>query len=62
MENQNRERIQSFDLVVKLLKEGKLNFDGFITHKFKMSEYKKDFTQCLRHPSETIKVVLGNYL
>lgn len=62
MENYNGERIQSFDLVVKLLKEGKLNLDGFITHRYKMSEYKKGFTQCLRNPSETIKVVLENDL
>lgn len=62
METYNGERIQSFDLVVKLLKEGKLNLNGFITHRFKMSEYKKGFTQCLRKPHETIKVVLENDL
>lgn len=62
METYNGEKIQSFDLVVKLLKEGKLNLNGFITHRFKMSEYKKGFTQCLRKPHETIKVVLENDL
>lgn len=62
METYNGQRIQSFDLVVKLLKEGKLNLNGFITHRFKMSEYKKGFTQCLRKPHETIKVVLENDL
>ena len=62
MEDYQGEKIQSFDLVVKLLNEGKLNFDGFITHRFKMSEYKKGFTQCLRNPQETIKVVLENDL
>ena len=62
METYNGERIQSFDLVVKLLKECKLNLNGFITHRFKMSEYKKGFTQCLRKPHETIKVVLENDL
>ena len=62
METYEGERIQSFDLVVKLLNEGKLNFDGFITHRFKLSEYKKGFSQCLRKPHETIKVVLENDL
>ena len=62
MEDYNGEKIQSFDLVVKLLNEGKLNFDGFITHRFKLSEYKKGFSQCLNHPQETIKVVLENDL
>ena len=62
METYNGEKIQSFDLVVKLLKECKLNLNGFITHRFKMSEYKKGFTQCLRKPHETIKVVLENDL
>ena len=62
MEEYNNEKIQSFDLVVKLLNEGKLKLDGFITHRYKMSEYKKGFTQCLKHPNETIKVVLENDL
>ena len=62
MEDYNGEKIQSFDLVVKLVKEGKLSLDGFITHRFKMSEYKKGFSQCLKHPRETIKVVLENDL
>ena len=62
METYNNEKIQSFDLVIKLLNEGKLNLDCFITHRFKMSEYKKGFTQCLNKPQETIKVVLENDL
>ncbi len=62
IETYERKRIQTFDLVVKLLNEKKLNFDGFITHRFKMSEYKKGFRQCLKHPQETIKVVLENDL
>ena len=62
METYKNEKIQSFDLVVKLLNEGKLNLDCFITHRFKMSEYKKGFRQCLTHPKETIKVVLENDL
>ena len=62
METYNNEKIQSFDLVIKLLNEGKLNLYCFITHRFKMSEYKKGFTQCLNKPQETIKVVLENDL
>ena len=62
MEDYNNEKIQSFDLVVKLVKEGKLSLDGFITHRYKLSEYKKGFRQCLLRPYETIKVVLENDL
>jgi threonine dehydrogenase-like Zn-dependent dehydrogenase len=62
IEKYQGKKIQSFDLVIKLLKEGKLNFDHFITHRYKLSEYKKGFTQCLRKPNETIKVVLENDL
>ena len=51
-----------FARIQKLVKEGKLSLDGFITHRFKMSEYKKGFRQCLKHPRETIKVVLENDL
>lgn len=62
METYEGKKIQSFDLVIKLLKEKKLNLNGFITHRFKMSEYKKGFMQCLLKPQETIKVVLENDL
>ncbi len=35
------QRISTYDLVVRLLREGKLNFDGFITHRFPLSQYRE---------------------
>lgn len=60
MEEYQGEKIQSFDLVIKLLKEKKIDLNHFITQRFNLKDYKKGFTQILRHPSETIKVVLKN--
>jgi threonine dehydrogenase-like Zn-dependent dehydrogenase len=55
------ERLSTFDLVVRLLKEGKLNFDGFITHRFPLSEYRKAFLTAMDQAgSHTIKVIFDH--
>lgn len=55
------ERVSTFDLVVRLLREGKLNFDGFITHRFPLSEYRKAFLTAMDQAgSHTIKVIFDH--
>ena len=41
MENFNGEQISTFDLVIKLLKENKLQLDNLITHRFQLKNHKK---------------------
>jgi len=52
------ERLSTFELVVRLLREGKLNFDGFITHRFPLSQYRQAFLTAMDQArSHPIKVV-----
>jgi threonine dehydrogenase-like Zn-dependent dehydrogenase len=55
------ERVSTFDLVVRLLREGKLNFDGFITHRFPLSEYRQAFLTAMDQArSHTFKVIFDH--
>ena len=55
------ERLSTFDLVVRLLREGKLNFDGFITHRFPLSQYRQAFLTAMDQAgSHTIKVIFDH--
>ncbi len=54
----NGKKINSFDYVHKLMKENKIITDGFVTHTFKLADYKKAFKLLIENPSETVKVAL----
>jgi threonine dehydrogenase-like Zn-dependent dehydrogenase len=55
------ERLSTFDLVVRLLREGKLNFDGFITHRFPLSQYRQAFLTAMDQArSHTFKVIFDH--
>jgi 2-desacetyl-2-hydroxyethyl bacteriochlorophyllide A dehydrogenase len=55
------ERLSTFDLVVRLLREGKLNFDGFITHRFPLSQYRQAFLTAMNQPrSHCLKVIFDH--
>jgi 2-desacetyl-2-hydroxyethyl bacteriochlorophyllide A dehydrogenase len=55
------ERLSTYDLVVRLLREGKLNFDGFITHRFPLSQYRQAFLTAMDQPrSHCLKVVFDH--
>ncbi len=49
---------QSFELVLKLMEENKIDLEGFITQRFPLSDYKKGFSQVLFHGNDSIKVML----
>ncbi|MGB6837371.1 MAG: zinc-binding dehydrogenase [Dehalococcoidia bacterium] len=52
------ERLSTFDLIVRWLREGKLNFDGFITHRFPLSQHREALMAAIDQPrSRSIKVV-----
>ena len=55
------ERLSTFDLVVRLLREGKLNFDGFVTHRFPLSQYRQAFMTAMDQAgSHPFKVVFDH--
>lgn len=58
MEEYKGNTIQSFDLVLKLLKEKKITLDDFITSRYKLSNYKKAFYKMLTNGDKEIKIVL----
>ncbi len=58
MENYDGEQISSFDLVIKLLKEKKIDFHGLITHRFRLDDYKNALTHVTQKAeSKAIKAV-----
>ena len=58
MEHYEGEDISTFALVARLLSEGKLTADGFITHRLPLKKYKKAFRLMLKGDTSVIKIVL----
>ena len=58
MEYYQGKKISTFQMVIDLMEEGKLITDGFITHRFKLDDYKKAFKLLIENPKDVIKVVL----
>lgn len=58
LEEYQGQTYQSFDLVDKFVKEGKLKLDGFITQRYPISKYKDGFKKVLFEGNDAIKVVL----
>ncbi len=52
----NGERISSFDLTLRLVRERKINLEGFITHRFALDEYKTAFNMARQKSEPVIKV------
>ena len=44
--------------MIELIRQGRYNMDGFITHRFKLNRYKEAFRTMIERPEEVIKVVL----
>ena len=58
VEYYNGEKISTFDMVIRLMQQGKLITEGFITHKFDLKDYKKAFKLLIENQKNAIKVVL----
>jgi threonine dehydrogenase-like Zn-dependent dehydrogenase len=59
-ETYDGKRISSFDLAMRMIREGRVNLDGLITHRFPLSEYKQAFRVFRQKTEPVIKVVLEN--
>jgi threonine dehydrogenase-like Zn-dependent dehydrogenase len=52
------ERLSTYEVIVRLMREGKMNVDGFITHRFRLPEYRQAIRAAIRQPrTHSIKVV-----
>jgi threonine dehydrogenase-like Zn-dependent dehydrogenase len=58
MEQFEGKKISTFELVIDLIRQGRYSMDGFITHRFKLDQYKEAFRTMIDRPEEVIKVVL----
>jgi 2-desacetyl-2-hydroxyethyl bacteriochlorophyllide A dehydrogenase len=52
------ERVSTFELITRLMREGKMNTEGLITHSFTLPEYRKAIATAVQQPrTHSIKVV-----
>ena len=58
MEEWEGEKMYTFDLVQKWIKEGKYSVKGFVTNHFKLDDYKDAMQLALANPPDVIKIVL----
>lgn len=56
-EDYNGKRVSSFDLAMQMIQEGKVNLEGFITHRFPLEEYKEAFRLFRSKAGHVIKIV-----
>ena len=58
MEEWEGEKMYTFDLVQKWIREGKYSVKGFVTNHFPLEQYKDAMELALRNPPDVIKIVL----
>lgn len=58
MEDFNGKKISTFEIVKDMMQKNEITTDGFITHRFKLDDYKKAFKLLIEKPDDAIKVVL----
>jgi len=51
-------KMSSFELTMQLLKQGRIHLDGFVTHRFPLSEYRRAFKTLKKRNENIIKAVL----
>jgi L-iditol 2-dehydrogenase len=52
------EKISSFDLTIRMITQGIVNLDGFITHRFPLKDYREAFRRIHSGREKIIKAVL----
>ena len=58
MEEWEGRKLYTFDLVQEWIRDGKYSVDGFVTHHFKLDDYKKALELALKNPPDVIKIVI----
>jgi threonine dehydrogenase-like Zn-dependent dehydrogenase len=56
-ENYQGKGMSSFDMAIEMIQQGRINLDGFITHRFPLSEYREAFKVARQKVGHVIKVV-----
>ena len=58
METWEGRKLYTFDLVQEWIRDGKYTVDGFVTHRFKLADYKKAMKLAMSGAPDVIKIVL----
>jgi len=58
MEEYDGRKITTFDLAQEFIRDGKYKLEGFVTHRFKLDDYKKAFKLMIENPPDMVKIVL----
>ena len=51
-------RMETFDLVQEWIRDGKYSVDGFVSHHFKLDDYKEAYRLAMKNPPGVFKIVL----
>ena len=58
MEHADGRRISSFELAMEMAADGRIRFEGFITHRFPLEDFRNAFRMIQEHPESVVKVLL----
>ena len=58
MEHWQGRDLYTFDLVQEWIRDGIYKLDGFVTHHFKLDDYKEALKLALENPPDVVKIVL----
>jgi 2-desacetyl-2-hydroxyethyl bacteriochlorophyllide A dehydrogenase len=58
MENVGGRTVSSFELAMEMVSDSRVNFDGFITHRFPFGNYLDAFRTIQENPASVVKVIL----
>lgn len=58
MEEWKGRRLYTFDLVQEWIRDGVYKLDGFVTHHFKLDDYKAALRLALENPPDVVKIVI----
>lgn len=58
MEEWDNRKLYTFDLVQEWIRDGIYKTEGFVTHHFKLDDYKSAMRLALENPPDVIKIVL----
>ena len=58
MEEWEGRRLYTFDLAQEWIRDGLYSVEGFITHRFKLDDYKEALRLALKNPPDVVKIVI----
>jgi len=57
MEDYRGRKVSSFDMAIDMINRKKIRLDGFVTHRFRLDDYKRAFKLVKEKSADVIKAV-----